>query len=293
VTSLQVLVPCIGDLELLELQLRSLIAQRDPEWTAAVVAGSAAADDALALVDRLGDPRLGHVPWDGTTGIGATWNRALDLATGDLVVLAHADDELLPGYVGSVRAAAEHAPRATLIVPRAVTIDRVGRLAPGAPERVKARLAPRADHLTLERGQRALTRLMVGQWIVCPAVAYRRSLLGAQRFSTELDQALDLDLFGRLILAGATVASTSDVVYRYRRHAASQTAFTTASGRRFREEAIVHRRISAAAVQQRWWVAAAVAAGRPTGRVHQAWIGLQQLRQRRRTRAHSPRSGAV
>jgi hypothetical protein len=293
VTSLQVLVPCIGDLELLELQLRSLIAQRDPEWTAAVIAGSAAADDARALVDRLGDPRLSHVPWDGTTGIGATWNRALDLATADLVVLAHADDELLPGYVGCVRSAAEQARNAAMIVPRAMTIDRAGLLAPGAAEWVKARLAPRADDLTLEHGQRALARLMVGQWIVCPAVAYRRALLDGQRFSVELEQALDLDLFGRLILAGATVAAAPDVVYRYRRHPASQTALTTASGRRFREEAIVHRRISSAAAQQGWWLAAAVAAGRPTSRVHRGWIGLQQLRQRWRARAHSPRSGAV
>lgn len=292
-TSLQLLVPHVGDLELLERQLRSVIAQRDHAWTAVVVAGSPAAEAALPLVDALGDERISYVPWDGTLGIGATWNRALDLATADLVVLAHADDELLPGYVGCVRAGAEAVPEATMVVPRAATIDDHGRPASGVRELAKGWIAPRAGGIGREHGQRALARLMTGQWIVCPAVAYRRSLLGDRRFSTELDQALDLDLFARLILAGDVVATLPDVVYRYRRHASSQTAHMTASGRRFREEAAVHRRTAAAAATRRWWGAATIATARPSSRALEAWTRAQQFGQRRRMRAQTRRNGAL
>lgn len=291
-SSVQLLVPCVGNLALLERQLRSMVAQRDPAWTAVVVAGSADANGAGPLVDRLGDDRITHVPWDGSSGIGATWNRALDLASATLVALAHDDDELLPGYVGCVRAAVDAAPRATLIVPRATSIDREGRPSPGLAERVKDRIAPTAQGVTVEHGQRALVRLMIGQWIVCPTVAYRRDLLGGRRFSTELEQALDLDLFARLILEGAAVASVPDTVYRYRRHASSQTVRTTTSGRRFREEAEVHHRVAAAASERGWWAAAAVAKTRPTSRVHEVLVAAEALRQRRRTRAQTLRSEA-
>lgn len=291
-SSVQLLVPFVGDLTLLERQLRSMVAQRDPAWTATVVAGSAAADGAGPLVERLGDDRITHVPWDGAAGIGATWNRALGLASATLVVLAHDDDELLPGYVGCVRAAADSAPEATLIVPRAATVDRDGLPAPGLVDRVKDRIAPPARGVTVERGQRALVRLMVGQWIVCPAVAYRRDLLGGRRFSIELEQALDLELFARLVLDGATIASVPDTVYRYRRHTSSQTARTTADGVRFREEAEVHRRVATAAAERGWRAAAAIARARPTGRVHEALVDAQTFRQRRRTRAQTRRNGA-
>lgn len=287
-------IPYVGGAELLDRQLRSLIAQFDRSWRATVVVGSPAGHDARVVVDRVGDERIDVEPWDGTVGIGATWNRCLDIGAGELVVIAHADDELLPGFVDCVRRAAAAAPGSVAVATRAEVIDLDGATRRGLPELAKAVIGPRGGSgPVIEQGQRALARLMVGQWIVCPAVAYRRELLGARRFPTDRQQVLDLELFSRLLLDGESIVAVPDVVYRYRRHGGSQTARTTTSGLRFREEAALHRAVARAAWRQRWPLAAAIAMVRPTSRANRWFAGATKCAQRWRTRAHSLRSGAL
>lgn len=293
-TPLAITIPYTGGAELLARQLRSLTAQHDGAWQATVVVGGPDGSDAPAVVATLDDDRLDVVPWDGIAGIGHTWNRCLEIAEGELVVIAHADDELLAEFVGCVRAAAAAAPRAAVIATRAEVIDLHSHPGRRLPDMVKEAIRPRTGRgPIIEQGQRALARLMVGQWLVCPAVAYRRELLGTRRFSTHHQQVLDLELFAELILDGGSIAAVHDVVYRYRRHDGSQTARTTASGLRFREEAALHRAIARAAWHRGWPLAATLALLRPTSRAHQLLAVARRGAQRGRTRAHMVRSGAL
>jgi hypothetical protein len=72
----------------------SVLAQAYPRWEL-LVADDGSTDDTAAVVARLGDPRIRHLP-GGHAGANASRNRALDAATGDVVVYLDDDNVMHP-----------------------------------------------------------------------------------------------------------------------------------------------------------------------------------------------------
>ena len=91
----------------------SIFAQRDPAWQAVVI-DDGAEPGVDALVRGYGE-RISYVKNPHNLGLGGNFNRCLDLATTDLVTVLHADDELMPEYGATMRAAAERHPGAVAV----------------------------------------------------------------------------------------------------------------------------------------------------------------------------------
>ena len=249
--SIGIAIPFYSGVGFLAEALHSLLQQRDEAWVAVVVDDASPETGAAELVASLGDARVTYVRNEVNLGLAANFNRCLEVTGCDLVTVFHADDLLLADYVGTVRAAAESAPTATCVAPLAVVIDGSGQRTDTMADRVKRLLWPRGQRMLLE-GDRGLARLMHGQFMYCPAVAYRTRLLPDVGFDNAWCQVMDLDLYTRIVLGGGSILLDRSQVYAYRRHAGSATARNTAAFLRLSEETAVARRTADEAARRGW-----------------------------------------
>ena len=124
------------------------------------------------------------------------------------------------------------------------------------------------------QGEPALRALAAGNFIMCPTLCFRRSVLGARRFDPRWRQVQDLDLTARLLLEGATLAGSREAAYAYRRHGESATERQSESLLRFEEELALLAELARAARQRGWPRAARAAARAWTPKLHIAYRAL-------------------
>ena len=134
------------------------------------------------------------------------------------MTLFHADDQLEPTYV-ALRARGHQAhPGAVAVYPQAPVVDATGKRLVSPPDLMKRFTSPRRrGDVTVLEGDDGLASLLWGQHIFCPAVSYKRSLLGPEPFDRRWRQVLDLDLLARLLLDGQQLVGLHEVGYVYRR----------------------------------------------------------------------------
>ena len=272
-----VTVPYYSNPAYLRLTLDSVVAQTDESWWCAVVDDSPD-DSARVVVEAIGDPRIRLERNPTTLGVAGNFNRCVDLAVeggSEIGVILHADDLLEPSYVATVRAAHSREPNAAGIAPMVTVIDVDGAPHLPLPDRVKAALWPRRlDRLTGERGLRLLLR---GQFFYCPAVSYRWALVQRPAWDERWRQVMDLMLYGRIILGGGTLLLERSQVYRYRRHAASETQQNSVTLSRTEEETAACRELADAARAIGWRGAGRAGSARVTVRLQSAMQGMSAL----------------
>ncbi len=262
-----VTVPYYANPAYLRLALDSVLAQTDPFWWCVVVDDSP--DDSAALVvGAVDDPRINVERNPTNLGVAGNFNRCVELAVAggaQLGVILHADDLLEPDYIATMRAAHARRPEAACVAPKVTVIDIDGNPHLPLPDRVKAALWPRRlDRLAGEQGMRLLLR---GQFFYCPAVSYRWALLQPPVWDDRWRQVMDLMLYGRTILVGGSVELEPARVYRYRRHAGSETQQNSATLSRTEEETAACRELAAAAGAIGWHRARRAGQARTTVRL--------------------------
>ena len=105
-------------------------------------------------------------------GLAGNFNRCLSLAQTELVTLLHADDELLPDYTATMRAAAERHPHAVAFYCRAEIIGPDNELRFSLPDFVKDNfINPSPHHEILLAGEGGIRALLGGNFIY----AFKRS----------------------------------------------------------------------------------------------------------------------
>ena len=245
---LTIAVPFHSRLDYLRLAIESVLGQKDGAWQLLIVDDGEREQGARELAHALGDSRVRYLRNPRNLGMAPCWNRCIDEARTDLVALLHADDLLLDGYVALARRLAAAHPHAVATFCGAAIIDAAGRARRSFQDDVKRIFVPRnrmfqdgaadgrAGGDLVLRGEPALRALLRGNFIMCPTLCFRRSLLGELRFATDWRQAQDLELTSRLLFAGHTLVGSRAKGYAYRRHEGSATAGQTESLLRFAEE---------------------------------------------------------
>lgn len=265
--SLEVVIPFHGDPAYFRETVRSLLAQTDPDWTATVLDDHYPDPAVSAWVTEVGDPRLRVIRNESNLGANGNYRLALEIASADYVVILGADDRLLPDYVRRVREVIDRT-GASVVQPGVRVIDQDG--IPWAPltDRIKARLRP-DGHLTVHRGEGVTTSLLQGNWTYFPSLCWRRATIEPLGFRG-YDVVQDLALLVDTLLAGGTLAVDSQVVFEYRRHAASDSAVRAVAGSRFVEEADYFRTIADELAARGWLRARRAARLRLMSRAHAA-----------------------
>jgi glycosyltransferase involved in cell wall biosynthesis len=257
--------------------IESVLAQREPGWRCLVLDdrgedGYAASD----LVTGFADPRIVYRANEANLGMVANWNRGLDAAETDLVTLLHADDRLLSEYVEVALGLADAHPRTAAVCCAAEIIDTAGQARFSFADATKRLLVPSGDPWRI-RGEAGLRALLRGNFVMCPTLCWRKSVLGARRFESGWRQVQDLELLARLLLDGDEIAGTRRVAYAYRRHEDSATARQSESLLRFEEEMALYGRLATRAEERGWSAAARTARRRAIVRLHLGFRAARDL----------------
>lgn len=264
-------IPFHRNVDYLRSAIDSVREQTIDRWRLLVCDDAGPDPESADLVRSYRDDRISYSRNPTNLGLAGNWNRCLELADTELVTLLHADDTLFPGYGAAVVSAHRRAPDAAAVFTRATVIDADGGPMFSVPDLAKQFIAPRSRRETMVAGEPGLARLMRGQFIFCPTLCYRRSVLGPTPFSDRWGQVLDLELLAELLLAGKQLVGIPDLGYAYRRHAASQTAQLTATAQRFEEELAVFDEIADRAEARGWARAASIARRKRIVQLHLAY----------------------
>jgi len=278
IPTVHVTIPAYGDGPMLREAVESVLRQEDAHWLLSISDDGPENADLRAWVDSLHDERIDYSRNGTRLGLNRNFQRCLELARAPYVVVMGADDRMLPNYVEVVCRAALAHPQACWIQPRVRVIGGSGQPTTTLADRVKARIAPDlASGLDVLGGEALATSLLNGVWMYFPAVAFRSDAVLAHGFRQGYDVVLDLDLYLRMILDGATAVYPIDVAFEYRRHAASVSSSELLTGARFAEDRAFFSEVRATLRLHGWKRAARAAALRPSSRLH-ALASLPRVR---------------
>jgi glycosyltransferase involved in cell wall biosynthesis len=233
--TLDIMMPYYGDVGLMQDAVRSVLAQEDPDWRLTVV-DDGTAEGVPEWFAGLGDERIRYFRNERNLGVTGNFTRCLELAEHELLMLMGSDDLLLPNYVGTIRALYTRFPDAGIFQPGVEVIDGDGNLVKTLADETKRRLyAPKTPGMWAMSGEEIAVSLLRGNWLYFPSLCWKTKAITAVGFRAELKVIQDLALVVDLLERGEQLAVDDTVCFRYRRHVASESAWTAVEGSRFIE----------------------------------------------------------
>lgn len=252
-----------------------MLAQRDSNWRAFVCDNASSEPGVEELVHACGEGRIAYHRNPTNLGMAGNFNRCFDLAGTDLVTLLHADDELLPDYCATMRAAAARHPGAVAIYCNAEVIGSRGEKTFELSELAKRLINPSPNREFVLAGEPGVRALMRGDFITTSTLCFRKSVLGARRWPQGLNFVLDLEFLTSLMLDGDALVGLPNKPFRVRRHRESETARLTDSDLRFLEESAYFDRMQVVARERGWTRCLEIARRKRIVKLHLAVRTLQ------------------
>jgi len=266
--SLTIAIPFHQGIDYLTSAIESVLAQNRPDWKLFVSDDSGRIGAIGELVGSYADPRVAYHRNERNLGMVPNWNRCIDRAETELVALLHADDRLEPDYVATMLELAERHPDAAAYFCDARIIDSRDRPRFSFADAAKRFFVPRGERETVLRGRPAVRALMRGNFIMCPTLCFRKSVLGGERFSGSWEQVQDLELTTRLLMQGKSLVGAARPAYAYRRHEESATSRQSESLLRFDEEFRLFDQVAARAEELGWSDVARISRRKAIVRLH-------------------------
>jgi glycosyltransferase involved in cell wall biosynthesis len=234
---IDIMLPHYGDISYLKTAVRSVIAQDDENWHLTVVDDSVTDNDLPDWFHSLRDNRITYQRNEHNLGINANFQKCLDLAERDYLVVMGSDDAMLPNYVSTIRRTTQRHPDADVVQAGVEVIDSTGQVVRPLTDRVKRGLyAPDTTTPRTMRGEELVVSLLRGNWTYFPSLCWRREALKDLGFRQGLRVVLDLALMLDLVERGGQLVVIPDLCFQYRRHNASVSSSLASLGGRFTEE---------------------------------------------------------
>lgn len=230
------MMPFYGRFDHLRLAVESVLAQTDPDWRLVVVDDVYPDLEPGAWVCALDDSRISYRRNDVNLGVSANFRRCADLMSGTFGTIMGCDDVLRPRYVKRVSELVDQFPDASLIQPGVEVIDSDGRAVRPLADRVKSFYRGRATGVRTLSGETLATSLLRGNWAYFPSVVWRASEIQTIGFRLDLLVVQDLAMMLQMISRGAVMVVDDEIVFDYRRHAASVSSVSGPDGSKFIEE---------------------------------------------------------
>lgn len=217
------MIPTCEPGDLLRETLASVISQAPDAGVVqiAVVDDASTQTDVRSLIDSLpGGERVALHPSSRRLGLAGNWNRAIDLARGDLIHLLHQDDFVASGFYERMAQAFRRQPAIGMAFCRSRIVD-----AAGHHLKTNSRQAWRPGVLA-----NWLERIAERQRVQTPAAVVSRAVYRAVGgYRADLQQAVDWEMWVR-IAASYPVWYQPQVLAVFRRHGVSESARLEASG---------------------------------------------------------------
>ena len=254
-----------------------MLRQTSSNWQCIVV-DDCGGESAELLVQGFSSDKVKYVNNGKTLGLSANWNRAIELAETPLLTIFHADDVMGENYVmNTIEAFSQH-PEISAAHCRAQLIDEKNNSVTSLIHRSKDMLKPRgARGDLLLQGDKGLRSITLADWIICPTLTYRTSVVKGMTFNRDLKFATDLEFIARLLFADHSILSRNEIDYLYRIHKNSQTTKMKNGGLRFLEEWAVISWIGCVSKPKKWHGTRTLAAIKPVLRAHMLYEALTSL----------------
>ena len=234
--TIDIMMPFWGDVSLLKIAVTSVLEQDDPAWRLVVIDDRYPGTEHTRFLAGIDDPRVVTVVNDVNLGVSGNFQRSIDLATADHMVIMGCDDVLRPNYVARMSALIADHPTAAYFQPGVRVIDDLGRPSLPLADRVKEWYRPSRSSVSLLAGEALAVSLLRGNWTYFPSICWRTDRLRALGFRSDFQVVLDLALQFDIAASGGSMAVDGVDSFEYRRHAGSVSSVTAVDGRRFEEE---------------------------------------------------------
>lgn len=268
--TIDIMMPFYGDPALFKLAVTSVVEQTDTRWRLVVIDDQYPELEPGEWLTALGDSRIEYIRNPENLGVSGNFQRSVDLATHDYMVIMGCDDLMRPNYVSEMHDLISAFPDAAYFQPGVVVIDSVGATVFPLADRVKAWYRSRIAHSarTKIEGEALAATLLKGNWTYFPSICWRTSSIRAHGFDPQFDVVLDLALQLNLALDGGTLVASSTVSFEYRRHAASVSSWKANDGSRFTEEAAFFDQVASRLRERGWSHAAGIASAHLSSRLN-------------------------
>jgi glycosyltransferase involved in cell wall biosynthesis len=278
--TLDIMLPYYGDVDLMKLAVRSVVAQSDPRWRLTVVDDGTAAGVPEWFAE-LGHPQVRYQRNERNLGLTANFQKCLDLAEHDNMVMMGCDDVMLPSYVATVLELLQRHPDATIVQPGVEVIGTDGTPVRTLADEVKRRLyAPKVSGVLALRGEELAASLLRGDWLYFPSLCWRTKEIKSVGFDSRLSVIQDLSLILHLVEQGGELVVTRERCFQYRRHAVSASSAAAVTGSRFTEAEEFFAEAAARMTARGWPRAARAARWHVSSRLHAVTMMPAAARQR-------------
>jgi glycosyltransferase involved in cell wall biosynthesis len=178
--------------ELLELCIRSILSQTYSDFELVVV-DNASSDETPAVVHRFADARIRFYRNDQNIGPFPNMNRAISLARGELICVAHDDDLYLPQFLERETAFMDAHPSVGMVHSAVYEIESSGR---------RRRIVRAYSSSRVLDGRAAFVRFLRGHNVCCSSVMVRRRLYEIAGTFDPRFRTADFHLWLRLAMHG-------------------------------------------------------------------------------------------
>ncbi|MBP3044626.1 glycosyltransferase family 2 protein [Arthrobacter jiangjiafuii] len=276
--AVDILLPYYGEEELMRQSVLSIKAQHRTDWRLIVLDDAYPHAQPQAWFNSLCDPRIYYERNTENLGANRNFQKALNLAQAPVVVMMGADDIMLPTYLDEVLGLLASHPEATVIQPGVRVIDGEGLPVSSLADTVKSLVRPSSDRPVTLAGEQMAASLLHAGWHYFPSLAWRLEKIRKFGFRPEYDVVQDLALLMDIAASGGSmVVASKNVVFSYRRHAASDSSVRAVDGRRFDEERRFFREQADRFAGMGWHRASRAARLHWTSRLHAVSLLLRSL----------------
>jgi glycosyltransferase involved in cell wall biosynthesis len=257
--TIDIMMPFYGNAALLRTAVASVLAQTDGDWRLTVLDDRYPDPEPGRWVQTITDPRVTYVLNDTNLGVSGNFQRSIDLAKEDFMVIMGCDDVMLPGYVQRMHQLIAMFPEASYVQPDVRVIDSTGAQALPLADRIKRLYRFSVSNPSQFDGERLARSVLRGNWTYFPSICWRTTVLKDHGFRRDLDVTLDLALQLEIVADGGSLVVDSEVAFEYRRHGESVSSWAASDGSRFDEELSVFRWADQIMIKLGWTRAARAA----------------------------------
>jgi hypothetical protein len=176
-----------------------------------------------------------------------------------------ADDKLEINYVESILSQIAKHSDISIFQPGVEVIDGNGHATNSLVDSVKNFIRPKDG---VHSGSKVAASLLIGNFTYFPSITWKTADVLAIGFRPDYHVTQDLALLCDLLLADCKMLVYSQNIFKYRRHAGSDSSLKSLTGERFYEEIQLCRDLGKKFKSKSWFIAFIAALIRPTTRLH-------------------------
>jgi glycosyltransferase involved in cell wall biosynthesis len=225
--SISVCIPTYNTARYIGEAIKSVLGQDYQDYEL-VICDNASTDETSDICRRFDDPRVRYVRFNEFVGQAANWNRCLDLARGEYVVLLHSDDVLLPAFLRRAAETLDRHPQVGLVH---CSVQHISQ------NNSPLYLQKLYDADVIDAEEKLLRKLLLDGCVVNPAgVMVRREVYETVgKFTEQIVWGVDWHMWTRIALQ-QKVAYLAEPLALYRQHQQSGTTGVMATARNGSDE---------------------------------------------------------